>query len=141
MDIPKLIDEFNNTDVKDMTLDFLVDLGDALKFAKWEYRTLLQVAQRHIDLLSQFPDKQIMQQLDLNFVNAFSNYEHDLSEVSFEPIINGLDKTDNLAFISMTIHFLSATGDRKYASIVRSYLDYSNPAIQDIAKDCMKYLK
>ena len=120
MDIPKLIDEFNNTDVKDMTLDFLVDLGDALKFAKWEYRTLLQVAQRHIDLLSQFPDKQIMQQLDLNFVNAFCNYEHDLSEISFEPIINGLDKTKNLAFISMTIHFLSATGDRKYASITCS---------------------
>lgn len=46
MNIPKLIDKFNNTDVKDVTLDFLVDMDNALKFYKWEYITLLQVAQR-----------------------------------------------------------------------------------------------
>lgn len=141
MDREKLINELNTNDANSIKLDTLVDIKDDLTFGQWEYDELLKVAQKHIDLLSQFPDQHIRNQLDINFVEAFANSQHDLSEVSFQPLIKNLDKTKDISFISMVIHFLAATGNKEYAPIVEVYLKYPNKEIQNIAKENLKYLK
>lgn len=139
--VKKLVDELNTTNVNSLELNLLGNLYDVLKFGSWEYDDLLAVAQKHIDLLSQFPDKMIRDRLNLNFVQAYANYQHDLSALSFQPLIDCLDKTEDLAFISMVLYFLGGTANKKYLPIVKKYLNHPNQHIQERAKESCKWLK
>lgn len=111
-----------------------------VKFSQWEDVELETATQIMIDLLDESLEKEKLEQLGLNIVEALIR-ENELNNLSFEALITKLNNTNKINFITIVLRCLAATYNKKYFYVVEKYLNNPEVMIQEQAKETISHLK
>ena len=112
---------------------------DLVKFSQWEDVEMEKATQMMIDLLDESLEKEKLEQLGLNIVEALIR-ENELNKLSFEALITKLNKASKINFITIVLRCLAATYNKKYFSVVEKYLNHPEVIIQAQAKETISYI-
>ena len=110
----------------------LMDIYDYLEHPYPYEDGYADVVQQLIVLLSKEMDAEVRKLLVRNIEMAYM-YTINLDGISFEPLINGLDKADPF-FIRSVLYLLSMTYSRKYIPVVERFLGHSNEDVRGEAE-------
>ena len=119
-------------------LSCLLGIGDYLEHPHPHEDGYIETVQQLINLLNRENDAQVRKLFFRNISIAYM-YSIDLSEVTFDPLINGLDKKDPV-FISNVLYLLSMTYKAKYKEVISKYISHPDEQVKKEALDALTYL-
>ena len=135
--IQQLLKELE-TGQQDLKLSCLLGIGDYLRHPYPHEEGYMEVVQQLIFLLTKEKDPDVRTLFFRNIATAYM-YRIDLSEISFGPLIHGLDKKDPL-FIGNVLYLLSVTYKEKYKKVISKYLTHPDERVRYEAQDALDYL-